>query len=132
MTEDTKEVLISPVTTAPGVLSGRGMIKVGTRLADLPVELFSSNWMKAVTKVDQQRVAAYQNAKKKAKAEGEGPTVSDCMAEISTLKEQLASANGKIGALTQKIEALSTAKPAAKPKPKAPEKPAEAMNKTGE
>lgn len=107
MTEDTKEVLISPVTTAPGVLSGRGMIKVGTRLTDLPVELFSSNWMKVVTKVDQTKVKRHLSTKAAEKAKDSGPTVASCMAEIEALRDQLKSANGKIGALSQKIEAMN-------------------------
>lgn len=107
MTDEAKEVLISPVTTAPGVLNERGLIPVGTRLADLPVELFSPNWMKAVTKVDQVKVKKHLSDKAAARAKEDGPTVSSALAEIETLREQLKSANGKIGALTQKIEAMN-------------------------
>lgn len=97
-------VLISPVTTAVGVLNDRGLIPVGERLQDLPVELFSDNWMKAVTKVDQDKIRRYR-AKKKAEAKAEaGPGIEDLMSEIEDLRTQLKSVNGKIGAIIQKIE----------------------------
>jgi flagellin-like hook-associated protein FlgL len=114
-------VTIDPVTTAPGVLGERGIIPVGTRLQGLPVEQFSPNWMKAVTKRDQGKVKTYQTrlaAEKKAAA---GPCVDDALNAADEVREQIKSVNGKMGALQQKmdamqaeIDALKAAKPAEK------------------
>ena len=130
-------ITIDPLTTDIGTMPKHGAgpvpagsrVPIGSRLQNIRVEDFSPNWMKAVTKVDQGKLKSYQTRKASAARADQGPTVADCMAEIEGLKEALRSANGKIGALSQKVDALeaaSKAKPAAKPapKPKAPAKPA--------
>lgn len=113
MTQKADEpVLISPVTTAVGTMPTHGIgpvsagcqVPIGSRLQDIRVEDFSDNWMKAVTKVDQDKIRRYR-AKKKAEAKSEaGPGIEDLQAEIEDLRTQLKSVNGKIGALIQKIE----------------------------
>ena len=128
MADEENQILISPETTAPGTLNDGGIVPAGTRLHDIPIEQFSSRWMKAVTKVDQQKVRSYLHRKEKAKLAEQGPTVEDCLAEIETLREQLKSANGKIGALTQKIEALAAEKKPAPAKKEAPSKEPAAEN----
>lgn len=99
-------VTIDPVTTAPGVLGDRGMIAVGTRLTDLPVEKFSDKWMKAVTKIDQGKVRSYQARKAAEKKAAEGPGVSDALEAADEVREQIKSVNGKLGAMQQKMDAI--------------------------
>lgn len=118
-------VTIDPVTTEPGVLGTRGLIPVGTRLKDLPVEQFSHKWMKAVTKIDQGKVKAYETRKAAEKKAAEGPGVDDALEAADEVREQIKSVNGKLGAMQQKMDAMQAAIEALQnPKPPA-KKPAE-------
>ncbi|GLO70344.1 hypothetical protein MACH17_18610 [Phaeobacter inhibens] len=101
-------ITIDPVTTAVGTdpFGSGGLIPVGTRLKDLPVEKFSANWMKAITKIDQGKLRSYQTRKEAEKKAAAGPDVQDALDEAATLRESIKTLNGSMGAMKQKLDAM--------------------------
>lgn len=127
------QVTVDPITTAVGCLGSKGLIAVGTRLKELPIEQFSDNWMKLVTKTDQNKLRSYRTQQALLKKADEGPTIDDALEANQELRDALKSTNGKLGALQQKLEAMqaqidelqkSTPKSDVAPQKTAPPKPA--------
>lgn len=67
MTEE-KKTTINVITTGVGAWGIEGLLPVGTKLTDIDVELFSSEWMKGATQKDTQRARAHMQRKEAARS----------------------------------------------------------------